>query len=499
MAQTLSPAPTAPSDVGPDVVRRPRRPTLDDVWASLPVLVPMLVSLLRPMVAVDLAYQVRTGDLILSGGIPSVDTFTFTVAGAPWLDQQWGAQLLLAIGHRGGFAAVAVLRAALIGASFGLLFLACRARGASTRTSSLLSLVGFFVCLQAQEMRPQLFGLLFFAASVWLLAGRGAHPRRTWWLVAIGVLWANAHGSFVFLPVLCGLASVEDALRHDPRWRATAALSAVCALATLVNPFGVQAWMYVAELSNNPVIRRTITEWAPMSVSTFAGVAFFSTALAIAGWMARRTHAVGWADLLWLGAFFVLALPALRGVLWWAVIAPFVMAGLLAPRATSATVHPAGVRAMNLAVLTTLALATVAMVPWGARPPSTMLSEAPGGLSAATREILPAGSNVFVPQPWGSWFELDAPQHRVFLDARIELFPQAVWDDYHRVQMAGTGWETVLDRWSADAVVVERDQSWERLTAELDRSTGWCLAAGDADGSLYVRETAFAGACATPL
>jgi len=71
-------------------------PTLGQLWTFLGVFLPALAALLVPMPAVDLAYQLRAGADILAGhGIPDHDTWTFTVTGAPWLDQQWGAQVLL--------------------------------------------------------------------------------------------------------------------------------------------------------------------------------------------------------------------------------------------------------------------------------------------------------------------------------------------------------------------------------------------------------------------
>ena len=64
-------------------------PTMGQLWVFLAVALPVLASLLVPMPAVDLAYQLRAGADILAGnGIPAVDTWTFTVAGTPWLDQQ---------------------------------------------------------------------------------------------------------------------------------------------------------------------------------------------------------------------------------------------------------------------------------------------------------------------------------------------------------------------------------------------------------------------------
>ena len=121
--------------------------TMDRLWWAVAIALPALVALLVPIPAVDLAYQLRAGDEILRTGVlPSVDTYTFTVAGATWLDQQWLAQVLLALVHRaGGWELLLVLRAALVAASTGLLALVAVARGARPRTAVLLALAGGLV------------------------------------------------------------------------------------------------------------------------------------------------------------------------------------------------------------------------------------------------------------------------------------------------------------------------------------------------------------------
>ena len=181
---------------------------LDRVWLFLALALPALAALIAPLPAVDLAYQVRAGDLILATGqIPSTDTFTFTVAGAPWLDQQWLAQVLLASGYRlGGWEALAVLRALLVAVTFGLVAAVAIARGASQRTAAILALLAFAISSPALALRPQLFGIVIFAVLLLLVAGRDRHPR---WLVLVPVLacaWANLHGSFVLVPLLLGYA-----------------------------------------------------------------------------------------------------------------------------------------------------------------------------------------------------------------------------------------------------------------------------------------------------
>ena len=191
------------------------------------------------------------------------------------------------------------------------------------------------MCLQTLAMRPQLFAVPLFAASLWILAGRHAHPARLWALPVLAIVWANVHGSFVLAPLLVGLALVEDVIGRDPRRKRLALIAGLTAIATLVNPFGVGVWVYVKDLSTNPAIRDSITEWAPMSISTFSGIAFFVTAAVIAGWFARRARPIPWGALLWLGTFFALALPARRGVIWWALVAPVAVADARSRRAST--------------------------------------------------------------------------------------------------------------------------------------------------------------------
>jgi len=79
------------------------RLTFSQLWIVVAVALPAIVALLVPLPAVDLAYQVRAGNQILAtGAIPAVDTWTFTVAGTPWVDQQWLSQVLLALGYNAG-------------------------------------------------------------------------------------------------------------------------------------------------------------------------------------------------------------------------------------------------------------------------------------------------------------------------------------------------------------------------------------------------------------
>jgi hypothetical protein len=102
------------------------------------------------------------------------------------------------------------------------------------------------------------------------------------------------------------------------------------------------------------------------------------------------------------------------------------------------------------------------------------------------RTDLEPGSRVFASQVWGSWVEFANPSLFVFVDARIELYSTQIWNDYFNASGAREGWETILDRWSVDAALLDPEQSGA-LVDWIRTSPEWELAYQDVDGYLFVR------------
>ncbi|MGZ5307260.1 MAG: hypothetical protein ACXWEG_11050, partial [Actinomycetota bacterium] len=96
------------------------------VWVAIVVATPLIDAFMSRMPTADLAYQIRAGDIMLrTHALLHTDVFTFTVPGTQWLNQQWGAQLLLGATHRlGGWNGIALLYAALASIAFVFVFLA---------------------------------------------------------------------------------------------------------------------------------------------------------------------------------------------------------------------------------------------------------------------------------------------------------------------------------------------------------------------------------------
>ncbi len=462
------------------------RPNLDDVWMVLALALPAFLTLISRLHTVDLAYHLRLGQLIrATAAIPSRDTFTFTAFGEAWVDQPWLAQVILDATYRiGGFAGLVAMRAATVTAISAFVFVTCRSRGGSSRASSLLAAAGFFVALPYLSLRPQLFGALFFAATVFVIVTRG-DGRRLWVVPLLAVAWANMHGSFVFAPALVAFALAEDFLHLRVVRRRTAAVFAATIVATCLTPWGPGVWKYAASLMSNDTIRTSVTEWRAPSMATISGAMFLIGLLGIGIALARRSEKVSVPDVIWVAGFSLLALMAYRNILWWAIAVPPVVAGVIGSRPGPRAAVDVGRRAPNLVVFAALAVGLIAALPW-LRPNAPRVEQTPpSAVMHRAEAAVPSGARVFVFQPWASWFEFARPDAFVFVDSRIELFDAATWRDYHAIAGGSTGWTEALDRWHVDAVLVSEEQT--AVIEELSGAVGWETVSIDGGGALFTR------------
>jgi hypothetical protein len=298
----------------------------------------------------------------------------------------------------------------------------------------------------------------------------------------------NVHGSFFLGPVLLALAWLRDGPRREPAARRTLLLTLAVLAATLVNPFGPRVWTYITQVTGNPLVVETVSEWQPPSIRTLPGFLFFASVAAFGAFLARRDRSVPWTTLLTLGIFFAIALTAVRASIWWELLIPVEAAALL-----TAPQRPARdpVSALNTALAMVLVLAVVASLarwlPYTSQdPPQRLLSRAPEALTNELRPLLSRGDRFFNPQEWGSWFELKLPDNPVLVDSRFELIPPGVWSDYKAVSNGRDGWQAILDRWNVSVVALSREQQ-EGLIPIISEDPGWRLVYEDEAGLVFTR------------
>jgi hypothetical protein len=177
----------------------------------------------------DVAWHAETGRYILAHGWPRTDPFSWTVAGEPWIDQEWLWQLVLAgLMHLGGYKAVSLL-ASFLCVLLWCLLLRYLERWLSFWTAFLLAWAAWWSMAFHYSARPHMAGLVILV--IW--TGELCTGELRWRLLPLFVLWVQIHGSWALgIVIAAGLGFPEFAL--------------ICAAASLVNPYGFGYWEMVA-------------------------------------------------------------------------------------------------------------------------------------------------------------------------------------------------------------------------------------------------------------
>jgi hypothetical protein len=488
-----------------------------DAWVRL-LLVPFLVFVALASNTSYLAdfwhHLARGRYIVIHGRLLDHDIFTFTVQGTTLQDVNWLSQVIyFLLYEQGGLALVQVVNALVMALTLGWLVRLCGRLSGSLVVGMAVGIAVFLGLWQVLTVRPQTFSLLLFVALFDVLI---RSERRPWMLVLPTIflaLWANLHGAFPAGLMLVGCFLVADMLlackrgrlvRDRRSWQLAVCLVA-CVLATLANPYGWRIYAYVGETSSRAAARR-IDEWVPPGFDQLIGIGFFASlillaALLVLAWK-RRSYRPELRDLVLVLCFLPLAAASVRMVAWWLLAtAPLaaVLVAQLTPAASSTENKPTVGATLTCAGLLLLAVFSLPGLQ-GYNPLMAMRSSEriEHDLDAVLEKLgqervrreQNAPGRIFMRFEWGEYFTwAAAPRFLVFMDGRIEIYPDQVWKDYEAVT-TGRDWARILDDYQVDALVLDSDYApHQKLMTELGSSPHWVRASQARTAVLFLAKS----------
>jgi len=453
---------------------------VDDLPVALTFIALMAIAGVIPP-QTDTFFHLRAGQSIWqSGSIPTIELFSHTFAGQPWLNHEWLSQVLAyGIYVLGGPVLLTIVSGACaviaIAASWTLM------RGsADVRFVLLLSLL--IVTPPEWAVRPQVMSLALLMLAMWMVI-----RDRIDWLPVLMVVWANAHGVVLLGVVIACANAVEAMLWTRSKFRRAALVAVLCAAAPMASPLGWHYW---------PRVTQTVSEARLLGIHEYRSA--FADASSVPFWILfavfavavvfRVRHVAQWdrSDRLLVAASGVIAaasIISIRNAPSFALLAVPAISRLV-PLSGHARRLP--LRRGGYAVIAVAATIALAVVGFRWRDGGASLGWQPLSSEALTAVRNCDGPiyNEYADGGTLMWF---VPEHPVFVDGRLEAYPPEFLLRVREADLSGR-FEELFSEYQIRCAVTHPQSA---LARALDHDSAMKLQFSDARWSVFVTTRRF--------
>lgn len=226
----------------------------------------------------DLWMHLFFGEHILAtASIPVVDSWSFTANGSPIVNHEWLSQIIFSVFYQ-NFSDLGLifLKFSLY---FGICF--CTWKLIAQKVDNLFArIIAIFLVILALRsgisFRMQMFSYFFLALITFLECscckgsekGGGllaSYKVKAFFYPILFLLWANLHGAFVLGLGVLGVLFLDKLYRKEVGFTIAAIIVGGSFLATLLNPYGANLWVYIFHELTLSKSGSYITEWQSFS------------------------------------------------------------------------------------------------------------------------------------------------------------------------------------------------------------------------------------------
>lgn len=482
-------------------------PTLSDLAFVLPILVLFgsTTGVGWLLTDSDTGWHIRTGEWILQNGrVPTVDMFSFTKTGQPWIAWEWLSDVIMALAHhKGGLAGVVWVAMLVLGITSVCVYKSAVEECGQRFIAIALAWLAMSASTIHWLARPHLVTPLMAAVFCRILnsAERKQGSAKLWSLPLLTILWANLHGGFfVGIALICTYAmgaGTEELLlgsRQNVGVRSRKYLLAATAsaVASLLNPYGYRLHIHIAQYLGTPFYFARISEFQSIDFHSFTA-AYFETmlmlAIAAAAWHLRSrrfSHALlllSWSHLALFSArnipiFAVVAVPGISvAVREWLDSEKSSRIFKETLRELEWGIQLIGERYQTkgrhlVSCFALLVLAVLLTHPGHRKILQAEFDKSRFPVDAAeflSRQQLVSPIRLYSSWQWGGWLIYGlSPSLQVFDDGRTDFYGRGFVNEGLRAWDVDPDWSKILDRYQVNAALLPVDSALATVMRERD-------------------------------
>jgi hypothetical protein len=391
----------------------------------------------------DIWWHLRNAQYLFQNHqLPRHDSYSFTVAGASWINHEWLAEIPFYLVWRAwGLAGVNVVMLIVIELIFlGLLYL-CYHESGHFKASIAACAFCTFLAKVSYGPRTILFGYLYLVILLIILQRfRRKGDAPLWLIPPLFCLWINTHGSWSLGVIVFSIIAAAGLLKtgwglveaepwSKPQFLRLVVTGLASAAVLFVNPFGARLVFYPFDLAFRQKLNIShVAEWVSVDFHDMRGKLVFVLliTLLLTALLRRRRWTV--AELCLLLFALYSGLTYIRFLFLLAIVAAPLLAKLLdfvplyRPQADTPLI--------NAIVICVMIGSVVHYWPTTAEMQSSVAKEYPAAILPFLKAHPPNGPvlNAYL---WGGYLEFNDPNVKTFVDSRVDIFEYAgVLQDY---------------------------------------------------------------------
>lgn len=444
----------------------------------------------------DTGWLIRTGQIVLSSGIPRHDPFSWTLPDRSVISYQWLFEVFSGFLYNNGGLWLLALVCTIFS---GLIYLYYLPR--QWINLGIPALVPFFALSFAFtphwfNARPQLisYALMLMLISILERYRKGDSRRWIYALCPLCIVWVNAHAFWIYGLILMGIYAVADIIRTK-RWTSLASLLIACAACTLINPFGLHLIAYVLSFADSSQYLG-MRETQPALTCMDCLPAFCLLAIGVGlVWKNRSkvpVEGVIVCTVLLVAAAMIRRYESLAVIVSWRYIGMALSEfdfSAVASGKFADLILPRRVHHLIVALVVTV-VSFCKHYPTEARCEGIFFEGSKATLSFAANHI-DSRTPLFNDATTGSWLILIGSP-KVFIDTRYDTYPKSFCCEALDVLVADPSWEKKLDDKKVGVLLVRNEFS--ALRTALNASPQWLPAIDDGTLALWIRNDARANA-----
>jgi len=312
------------------------------------------------------------------------------------------------------------------------------------------------------------------------------------------LLWVNLHGAWI-VGLLLLISSLFISI-FENRSNRINNLSLVpyavsiftTFLTTLINPIGIGVYRYIGVMGQSQFSQSYVSEWQAPSINQPITWAFFVLLLLLLFSLAYSRRFPSIHDFGISIIFLSLAFKYIRMIPFFVIVVSLVVSqgineidwrSLLPYRMllSKANTKVRGNVKLNNTILSTLIVLSFVSTPM-LRLPLTGVDEASlasdyfpiKALDFLSSKVKP-DTRVYNLAEWGGYITWRMyPEISVFVDGRVELYPEIVWDDYLKIYLANENWEEILREYDVDYLILSKSRQ-QTLISALEKNQWNCI------------------------